>query len=146
MIDVTHYHYYGSALYALAVVVTVVDKTLLNRNDYFFLYLCAQLLRNERCGVEIDYLIYCAHLAKLHELFDYLGSGNFKSRSKLGNHYLVGNKHLELLLSRALQLQSAELFRLGLALVGVLLVLSLLGLLGKLLLFGEIVFLSASAA
>ena len=83
MVNVTHNNNYGSTLNALALVITVVDKTLFNGNDDFLFNLCAKLFCNKCGGIKVNDLIDRSHYAKTHELFDDLGSCYFKSACKL---------------------------------------------------------------
>ena len=47
VVNVTHNNNYGRSLNTLAVVLGIVDKTLLDSKDNFLFYLCAQLLGNQ---------------------------------------------------------------------------------------------------
>ena len=139
VVNVSHNYYYGAArLEVRIVVVGVVDEALLNGDDDLFLYLCAELLSYERCGIEVYLLIYRSHYAESHELLDNVGSRSLQTCCELADCNALGYHYLELLLSCALELEPLELLCLGL-LLAELLAVPLLGLLIYLLLLRAVV-------
>ncbi len=134
VVNVTHNDYNRAAgLEICIVIVGIVDKTLLNGNDNFLLYLCAHFLSYERSCIEVDLLIDGSHYTQLHQLLDDFCSSSLQTGSQLADCDGIGDEHLQLLLSCSLQLQSLELLSLRL-LLGELLAVPLSGLLIDLLL------------
>ena len=93
MVNVTHNDNNGvSGLKVCIIVLCGVDDSVFDCNDDFLCDLCAELACYDFCGVVVENVVDCCHLAECKELLDYLCGSHLQLHCKVADRDFVGNR------------------------------------------------------